>query len=103
MARVTRAAMVASGTRNAAAISAVVSPQSSRSVSATCASRASAGWQQVKTSRSRSSVITSSVLAVHGAASGPSVHPGLDQQRQLAAQGLLAAQHVERPAPGGRS
>ncbi len=44
---VTRAAMVGSGTRNAAAISAVVSPQISRSASATCASRLSAGWQQV--------------------------------------------------------
>ena len=57
MARVTRAAMVGSGTRNACAISAVDSPHTSRSVSATCASRASAGWQQVKISRSRSSGI----------------------------------------------
>ena len=34
--------------RNARAISSVVRPQTSRSVSATCASGASAGWQQVK-------------------------------------------------------
>ena len=57
LARVTRAAMVGSGTRKACAISAVDSPHTSRSVSATCASRASAGWQQVKISRSRSSGI----------------------------------------------
>src|SRR6266498_3338822 len=52
--------MVGSDTRNAWAISAVVRPQTSRRVSATCASLASAGWQQVKTSRSLSSGITSS-------------------------------------------
>ena len=45
-----------------AAISAVVSPPSVRSVSATCASRASAGWQQVKTSSRRSS---GKVVVVH--------------------------------------
>ena len=55
LARVIRAAMVASGTRNARATSAVDRPQTSRSVSATWASRDSAGWQQVKTSRRRSS------------------------------------------------
>ena len=54
-ARVIRCAIVVSGTRNAAAISATVSPPSSRSVRATRASGASAGWQQVKISRSRSS------------------------------------------------
>src|ERR1700733_12312595 len=48
--------MVASGTRNARAISGVLSPPISRSVSATCAAWPSAGWQQVKISRSRSSV-----------------------------------------------
>jgi hypothetical protein len=54
-ARVMRAAIVGSDTRNALATSAVVRPHSSRSVSATRASAASAGWQQVKISRSRSS------------------------------------------------
>src|SRR5437667_23644 len=38
----------------ARAISAVVSPATARRVSATCASRDRAGWQQVKTSRRRS-------------------------------------------------
>ena len=46
--------------RNARAISSVVSPHTSRSVSATCASGVSAGWQQVKISRSRSSSSASS-------------------------------------------
>ena len=48
--------------RNARAISGVVRPPSIRSVSATCASVASAGWQHVKISASRSSgiVLTSS-------------------------------------------
>ena len=54
-ARTSRWAMVASGTRNARAISGVDRPPSSRSVSATRASGASAGWQQVKISRRRSS------------------------------------------------
>ena len=54
-ARVIRCAIVVSGTRNACAISATVRPPSSRRVSATRASGASAGWQQVKISRSRSS------------------------------------------------
>src|SRR6476646_2269651 len=57
-ARVTRAAIVGSLTRKACAISGVVSPQTSRSVRATWASRASAGWQQVNTSRSRSSAMS---------------------------------------------
>ena len=54
-ARTIRWASVASGTRNARAISGVVRPPSVRRVSATRASRASAGWQQVKISRRRSS------------------------------------------------
>jgi len=57
LARVIRAAIVGSGTRKACAMSAVATPHTSRSVSAIWASCASAGWQQVKTSRSRSSGI----------------------------------------------
>src|SRR6266702_6783858 len=56
LARTSRWAMVGSGTRNACAISAVLSPPSSRSVSATWAPCARAGWQQVKISRSLSSL-----------------------------------------------
>ncbi len=50
-----RWAMVASGTRNARAISAVVRPQSTLSASAVRASVDSTGWHAVKTRRSRSS------------------------------------------------
>lgn len=57
LARTSRCAIVASGTMNARAISSVVRPPSVRSVSGTCASSASAGWQQVKMSSSRSSGI----------------------------------------------
>ena len=59
LARVMRAAIVASLTRNARATWAVVSPHSSRRVSAIWAGWARAGWQQVKISRSRSSGISS--------------------------------------------
>ena len=55
LARTRRWAMVVSGTRKAWAISAVVSPPSSRSVRATCTFVARAGWQHVKISRSLSS------------------------------------------------
>ena len=55
LARTRRWAMVGAGTRKARAISSVVSPPSVRRVRATCASTDSAGWQQVKTSSSRSS------------------------------------------------
>src|SRR5579872_1980236 len=54
-ARTSRCAIVSSLTRNARATAAVGSEQTVRRVSATCASSASAGWQQVKISRSRSS------------------------------------------------
>ena len=59
-ARTMRCASVGAGVRNACAISSVVRPQTSRSVSATCASGASAGWQHVKMRRSRSSSTLSS-------------------------------------------
>src|SRR5207237_396034 len=52
-----RLGLVAAGTRKARALSPVVRPPSSRSVSATCASTPSAGWQHVKISASRSSGI----------------------------------------------
>src|SRR6266542_2018477 len=55
LARTSRWAMVGSGTRKARAISVVVSPPRSWSVSATWTPVASAGWQQVKIRRSRSS------------------------------------------------
>ena len=50
-ARLSRWAIVGSGTKNAAAISAAVSPDTERNVSATCEDRVSAGWQQSRTGR----------------------------------------------------
>ncbi len=58
-ARVRRAAIVASVARNACAMSGVATPHTSRNVSATCDSCDSAGWQQTKISRRRSSGISS--------------------------------------------
>ena len=52
--------MVSSFTRNARATASVESPQIARNVSATRVSMLSAGWQQVKISRSMSSPNTSS-------------------------------------------
>jgi hypothetical protein len=57
LARTIRLPMVGSETKKARAISPVERPPSVRSVSATRAGIASAGWQQVKISRSRSSTI----------------------------------------------
>ena len=56
-ARTSRCAIAGSVTRKARAISPVVNPPTSRSVRATRLSAASAGWQHVKTSASRSSGI----------------------------------------------
>ena len=54
LARPMRLAMVASGTRNARAISAVVSPPTARSVSASWEGTGSTGWQHIS-SRARES------------------------------------------------
>src|SRR3989344_3282727 len=59
LARTMRWATGGSGTRNARAISAVVSPPNSSKVSATRASVGSTGWQAVKMRRSRSSPMSS--------------------------------------------
>ena len=63
LARVSRRFIVSAGTRKARAISSVVSPATARSVSATCASMASAGWQHMKISSSRSSGIGGPAMA----------------------------------------
>ena len=54
-ARLMRWAIVDSGTRNALAISAVVSPPTARSVSAMADDDVSAGWQHMKSRMSVSS------------------------------------------------
>jgi hypothetical protein len=89
LARTMRWATVGGPVRKALAISSVVRPQTSRSVIATCASGGRAGWQQVKTSRSRSSSRTwSSRSAGSGAArsssraaSSPSMASNLARRR----------------------
>ena len=58
-ARVILACTVAAGTRNALAISSLVSPPTTRRVSATRASRDSTGWQEMNISASTSSSIRS--------------------------------------------
>jgi hypothetical protein len=69
-ARVIRAAMVGSETRNARAMSGTLIPHTSRRVSATCASWPSAGWRQMKISSRRSSGTISLSLTVAASASG---------------------------------
>jgi hypothetical protein len=59
--------MVDSDTRNARAMSRVATPHTKRSVSATRASGASAGWQHMKIRRNRSSGMTSSGSPAAGA------------------------------------
>ena len=86
--------MVGLGTRNARAISSVVSPPSARSVSATCASSESAGWQQVKTSSRRSSGIAVSSISY-------STGSGTSSRRGLLGERALAANAVDRAVTGG--
>ena len=81
LARTSRWASVGSGTRKARAISGVVRPPSVRRVSATADSGASAGWQQVKISRSWSSGIgcISSSAAMSSAAAARSASNALSR------------------------
>ena len=103
--RVSRLAIAASSTRKARAISSVVSPPSRRRVSATWASRARAGWQQVKISRSRSSAtpLTPSAAldpAQPGGVLGGGVEQGGLGVPQVA--GRLPSQPVDGAVAGGR-
>ena len=96
-ARTSRWATVASGTTSALATSGTVSPPTIRSVRATCASGASAGWQHVKISRRRSSGISSSI----GSSGG---NGGLQIRGQLGQPHLqrpLAADPVDGRVAGG--
>ncbi len=71
-ARVMRCPMAVSCTRKARAISGTVRPATMRSVSATRDSIASAGWQQVKISRSRTSSMVSLVSTAPSGSGGSS-------------------------------
>ena len=101
--------MVFSETRNARAISSVVSPQIVRSVSAICASFGSAGWQQVKIRR-RTSSWSAPVFAFgfrKPAADASHRHLRLDllafgEKAQIAAQAIdrLVASDIDQPGAG---
>ncbi len=89
-ARLMRCAIVASGTRKAAAISGVVSPPTARRVSAIAEVELSAGWQQRKRSSSVSSASTASTP------SGSSV--AASSSRRLRAPSLRSWSTIRRDA-----
>jgi len=93
--------MVASGTRNARAISGVCSPAISRRVSASWASADSAGWQQVKISRSWSSLTDPTSGGSSGTASRAAWVSRLyrDDSRRTRSRALLRAVVTIQP-PG---
>ena len=95
-ARTSRCAIAGSVTRNACAISVVVSPPTSRSVSATRLSAASAGWQQVKTSARRSS----GIAVTSSSSSGMRLEPR--ERLGLPAEDRVAPDAVDRPVARGR-
>ena len=102
---VRRAAMVASATRNARATSGVGTPHTSRSVRATCASEASAGWQQVKISRRRSSgivVVSAPVGSGMASSSGSTSSGSFDARvwRRCTRLSALRRATVVSQAPG---
>ena len=104
MARVTRAAMVGSVTRNAWAMSPVLTPHTRRRVNATCASRARAGWQQVKIRRRRSSGTASSPRSSISVPSGSTSSGSFDRNtfsRRSTSSALRLAVAVSQ-APGLR-
>src|SRR5918995_733273 len=109
LARTRRFAIVGSATRKDLATSSVDSPPSRRSVNATCASRDSAGWQQVKINRSRSSyTITSSSGSprtsplLDSSVSSPSSSRPRDSRRSRSMPRLRAVVVIQPPGFGGR-
>ena len=100
LARVIRWAMVRSGTRNAAATSGTVRPPSSRRVRATCASGPRAGWQQVNSSRSRSSVteVTGAPGTSGAVTSGPWAPAPPDAEESVAPPPAPATAPAPAPA-----
>ena len=99
LARVIRAAIVDSLTRNKRAISLTRRPATRRNVSAALDPAGIAGWQHMKISRSRSSAIaTASSRRSRERWRGTLVD---DEERQLAGGHRLGAQRVDDLAPGG--
>ena len=91
--------MVASGTKKARATSAVVSPPSVRSVSATRTSSGRAGWQQVKISLRRSSP---SDVSGSGSLSAASSRPWSIRNASSLLPRSRPTQAVDRTAPRRR-
>ena len=99
LARLIRWAIVASGTRNALAISAVVRPPTARSVRAIADGGVSAGWQHMK-SRTRVSS-RSALMCSSGAGTNGLLVRELGRDRVLAPPaGLLAPDVVGQAAQG---
>ena len=97
LARLMRCAIVASGTRNARAISAVVRPPTARSVRAMADGRVSAGWQHI-TSRFSVSSWSAGVTASGG---GAGLGRHLDHHHRFAAAaGDLGANLVGEASAG---
>ncbi len=86
LARVIRRVMVASGTRNARAISAVVRPPTARRVSAICEAGDSAGWQHMN-----SRISVSSVSAAERSAAGTTSSSGSSRRATVSSRRRRAA------------
>ena len=94
-----RWASVGAAARKARAISSVVRPHTSRSVSATCASGGRAGWQQVKISRSRSS---STLVVRRRVGRRPSASSRSASSAERGVEPRAAAQRVDGLEAAGR-
>src|SRR5215218_8426485 len=108
LARTRRRAIVASVTRKELATSLVDRPPSSRRVSAICAWADSAGWQQVKISRSRSSGtgptswgLPGSPLPADSTATSLSSSRPRDSRRRRSMAWLRAVVMIQPPGLGG--
>src|SRR5437870_5535654 len=108
LARARRCAIAGSVTRNDLATSLVDTPPSRRRVSATCVSAESAGWQQVKMRRSRSSCTGPSFSGAPGSSlRGESTATSLsssrprDSRRRRSMARLRAAVVIHPPGLGG--
>ena len=108
LARLMRWAIVASGTRNAAAISAVVRPPTARRVRAICDGAVSAGWQHRKSraSSSSGSVVGSSAAAATSASAGRCTPSSSSRRRRAPAARISSVSRLEATVtsqPRGRS
>ncbi len=101
LARLIRWAIVASGTRNARAIWAVVRPPTARSVRATCDAGVSAGWQHRNSSAQRVVPAVAAGRPLVGARGQPRAAGRPGRHRRLPAPAGLVAAHVVHQPPAG--